>query len=230
VTDPSVAWKLVFVSVFALLSNTVLGPYFTDDERLGNDPSIPIVSVYGYLLGGLFVGFGAKLGNGCTTGNGICGMARLSKRSIILVCTFMASAFAMSALVSPDNKAFSSGTDFLRTEKVPEFYNRWSKSPRSCQRKEMWSTVKTQLPRRFPRTVCQLCIKKRLLILRNKRRIPKRRRMLPSTFASSLPRLFHLRSSPLDYLSVGWSSLPSCWVSYPSTPSRKAPTTPLYYA
>jgi uncharacterized membrane protein YedE/YeeE len=125
VTDPSVAWKLVFFSVFALLSNTTLGPYFTDDERLGNDPSIPIVSVYGYLLGGLFVGFGAKLGNGCTTGHGICGMARLSKRSIISVCTFMTSSFVMFAVVSPDNKAFSSGTAFLRTDEVPELYNRW---------------------------------------------------------------------------------------------------------
>lgn len=125
VSDPSMTWKLVFLSTFVLLSNTMLGAYFTDDERLGEDPSIPIVSVYGYLLGGAFVGFGTRLGNGCTTGHGICGMARLSKRSIVAVCVFMASAFSTAALTAPDNKATSKGTEFLRADKVPELFNRW---------------------------------------------------------------------------------------------------------
>jgi uncharacterized membrane protein YedE/YeeE len=125
VTDPSVTWKLVFLSVFLLLSNTLLGAYFVDDQRLGTDPSIPVVSTYGYLLGGAFVGFGTRLGNGCTTGHGICGMARLSKRSIVAVCTFMLSAFATAAMISPDNRAFAKGTDFLRTDQVPELFNRW---------------------------------------------------------------------------------------------------------
>lgn len=69
--DPKVAWKLVFMSTFLLFSNVVLAKYFTDDERLGSDPSIPVVSSWGYLLGGLFVGFGTRLSNGCTTGHGI---------------------------------------------------------------------------------------------------------------------------------------------------------------
>ncbi len=43
-------------------------------------------------LGGLLVGFGARLGGGCTSGHGVCGMARLSKRSIVATLTFMASA------------------------------------------------------------------------------------------------------------------------------------------
>lgn len=126
-TDPSTAWKLVFLSVFLLLSNTVLAKYFTDDDRLTGqqDPSIPIVSSYGYLLGGLFVGFGTRMGNGCTSGHGICGMARFSKRSIVGVCTFMASAFATAAVVAPDNKAFADGTAWLRTDTVPVFFNRW---------------------------------------------------------------------------------------------------------
>lgn len=115
----------MFISVFLLLSNTVLAKYFTDDQQLGNDPSIPVVSVYGYLLGGLFVGFGTRMGNGCTTGHGICGMARLSKRSIVAVCTFMVSAFATASVVAPDNQAFASGTAWLRTDKVPVLFNRW---------------------------------------------------------------------------------------------------------
>ncbi|MEZ9887300.1 hypothetical protein BCS96_09380 [Vibrio breoganii] len=41
------------------------------------------------LLGGLFVGIGTKIGNGCTSGHGICGIGRLSKRSIVATCVFM---------------------------------------------------------------------------------------------------------------------------------------------
>lgn len=68
ITDSSIAWKLVLLSVFFFFSNVILGAHFTDDERLGQDPSIPIVSAAGYLLAGAFVGFGTRLGNGCTTG------------------------------------------------------------------------------------------------------------------------------------------------------------------
>ena len=70
-TEPYHAWKLVFLATFLLFSNVCLAKYFTNDERLGTDPSIPIVSKWGYLLGGLFVGFGTRLSNGCTTGHGI---------------------------------------------------------------------------------------------------------------------------------------------------------------
>lgn len=45
-------------------------------------------------LGGLLVGFGARLGGGCTSGHGVCGMARLSKRSIAATSVFMATAIA----------------------------------------------------------------------------------------------------------------------------------------
>ena len=43
---------------------------------------------------GLLVGFGAGVGNGCTSGHGVCGMARLSPRSMAATATFMASAVA----------------------------------------------------------------------------------------------------------------------------------------
>lgn len=42
------------------------------------------------LLAGLLVGFGTRLGNGCTSGHGICGLARLSPRSLAAVLVFMA--------------------------------------------------------------------------------------------------------------------------------------------
>ena len=41
------------------------------------------------LAGGFIVGVGTKLGSGCTSGHGICGIGRLSVRSIIATCTFM---------------------------------------------------------------------------------------------------------------------------------------------
>ena len=45
------------------------------------------------IIAGLLVGIGSNLGNGCTSGHGICGMGRLSKRSIVATCIFMFMAF-----------------------------------------------------------------------------------------------------------------------------------------
>lgn len=46
------------------------------------------------LLAGLLVGVGTALGNGCTSGHGICGLARLSRRSLVAVLVFMGCAMA----------------------------------------------------------------------------------------------------------------------------------------
>ncbi len=46
------------------------------------------------IIGGLLVGFGTRLANGCTSGHGVCGLARLSPRSLIAVLVFMAAGFA----------------------------------------------------------------------------------------------------------------------------------------
>ena len=43
-------------------------------------------------IGGVIVGLGASLGSGCTSGHGVCGLSRLSIRSLIAVPTFMATA------------------------------------------------------------------------------------------------------------------------------------------
>ena len=48
---------------------------------------------------GLLVGFGTRLGNGCTSGHGVCGMARGSKRSLAVVLVFMACAMLTTFLV-----------------------------------------------------------------------------------------------------------------------------------
>jgi len=54
-------------------------------------PDISITPSVGVLLlGGLLVGFGTRLGAGCTSGHGVCGLARLSPRSLAATATFMA--------------------------------------------------------------------------------------------------------------------------------------------
>ena len=44
------------------------------------------------MIGGFLVGYGTRVGSGCTSGHGICGISRLSKRSIVATCSFMAAA------------------------------------------------------------------------------------------------------------------------------------------
>jgi uncharacterized membrane protein YedE/YeeE len=54
--------------------------------------SVP-VSTAALILGGVLVGIGVHFGNGCPSGHGICGIARLSPRSVVAVLVFMATAF-----------------------------------------------------------------------------------------------------------------------------------------
>jgi hypothetical protein len=53
------------------------------------DASWPVL-----VAGGILVGFGTQLGRGCTSGHGVCGIARLSVRSIVATAAFMATAIA----------------------------------------------------------------------------------------------------------------------------------------
>ena len=60
-----------------------------------------IVRPYGMLiLAGLAVGFGTRLGNGCTSGHGVCGISRLSPRSMVATMTFIASGAVTVYLVN----------------------------------------------------------------------------------------------------------------------------------
>ncbi len=47
------------------------------------------------IAGGLLVGFGTRMAGGCTSGHGVCGIARLSPRSIVATLTFMTAAIAV---------------------------------------------------------------------------------------------------------------------------------------
>ena len=76
----------------ALLAGLVAAPLI--GARLLHAPA-PVIEANAAVLvaGGLLVGFGTRLGAGCTSGHGVCGLARLSPRSLAATLAFMASGF-----------------------------------------------------------------------------------------------------------------------------------------
>jgi uncharacterized protein len=84
--DPSAPWRLCFL--FGMLGGGVLYTAWQGAPlpvTLNTPAALTITA-------GLLVGFGARLGSGCTSGHGVCGLARLSPRSIAATLTFMAMA------------------------------------------------------------------------------------------------------------------------------------------
>jgi len=116
-TDPSNQWKLFFVVSFFIVSRVFLWilPSALDDVRTGIDPDIPIVSPLGFILGGFLVGFGTRLGNGCTSGHGICGLARLSIRSMVGVVSFMITGILFASVVPASNPHIRNTPDAMET-------------------------------------------------------------------------------------------------------------------
>lgn len=79
-------WRIAFIAGLAGV------PWIY--RLFAGQPDVVIAADYPLLIAaGLLAGFGTRLGNGCTSGHGICGMARLSKRSFAAVAVFMVSAF-----------------------------------------------------------------------------------------------------------------------------------------
>lgn len=58
------------------------------------------------IMAGILVGFGTRLGSGCTSGHGICGLSRLSKRSIVATLSFMLTGFITVYLIRHVTGAF----------------------------------------------------------------------------------------------------------------------------
>lgn len=86
-------WRLAFM--IGLLLGPIL--YLT---AFGHWPHVTLdVSWPTLMAGGALVGFGTRLGSGCTSGHGVCGLARLSRRSFAAVATFMAFAIGTVFLV-----------------------------------------------------------------------------------------------------------------------------------
>lgn len=77
----------------ALFAGMVSGPAVIMGVT-GEMPAVEVpVSNIALMIGGLIVGVGVTYGAGCTSGHGVCGMARLSPRSIVATCTFMVATF-----------------------------------------------------------------------------------------------------------------------------------------
>lgn len=74
----------------ALLVALILGPVEARFEQ----------GLAALVIGGLVVGFGTRLGSGCTSGHGVCGMSRLSARSLVATATFMITGFATVAVMN----------------------------------------------------------------------------------------------------------------------------------
>jgi uncharacterized membrane protein YedE/YeeE len=85
-TAGDVAWRLAFV--IGLVGSPLLYALFAVL------PKPQIAAEYGALvLAGLLVGIGTRYGSGCTSGHGVCGLSRLSPRSLVATLTFMAAGF-----------------------------------------------------------------------------------------------------------------------------------------
>jgi uncharacterized membrane protein YedE/YeeE len=77
-------WRVAFV--VGLIGGPLLLSLFGDDRGIG----APQVGLPLMALAGLLVGVGTRLGSGCTSGHGVCGIARLSPRSLLATGVFMA--------------------------------------------------------------------------------------------------------------------------------------------
>jgi len=80
---PERAWRVVFV--VGLICGAAIYALATGGLTIQLQANVPIL-----IIAGALVGFGTRLGSGCTSGHGICGMARRSPRSLAATATFMA--------------------------------------------------------------------------------------------------------------------------------------------
>ncbi len=87
-------WRLAFIA--GLVAAPLIAALVTGAPLPA--PTMP-TSLIVVVVAGLLVGFGSRMGGGCTSGHGVCGIARLSARSIAATAIFMAAAIATVALM-----------------------------------------------------------------------------------------------------------------------------------
>jgi uncharacterized protein len=87
------AWRLAFI--VGLIAAALIGPLLGTPTAAHLSSSNLVL----YAAAGLLVGFGSRMGNGCTSGHGVCGFARVSTRSMVATLVFMGTAFVTVALV-----------------------------------------------------------------------------------------------------------------------------------
>lgn len=79
-----VTWRWIFL--VGLIGG---GALYEFGAGFGRTPQLGFMPL-AMIIGGLLVGFGTRMGNGCTSGHGVCGLGRLSPRSLVAVITFLA--------------------------------------------------------------------------------------------------------------------------------------------
>ncbi|KAG7351061.1 sulfur transporter [Nitzschia inconspicua] len=110
--DPKNLWRMALMTTF-LVTSALCAPFAVD--RVTDPTLVALPSPIAYSLAGLLVGFGTRLGNGCTSGHGVCGLGRRSTRSLAAVMTFMATGVATAMGLSP-SAPWSKATAFLRSD------------------------------------------------------------------------------------------------------------------
>jgi uncharacterized membrane protein YedE/YeeE len=86
-------WRASFV--LGLLSAPLWGKYVFQMNTI----TVIDADYLTLIIAGLLVGFGARYGSGCTSGHGICGLSRLSPRSLLATLTFMGCGFLVVFLI-----------------------------------------------------------------------------------------------------------------------------------
>lgn len=82
-----ISWRIAFV--LGLVMAPVLYGLFAELPTIRIDSGFPAL-----VIAGILVGIGTRYGSGCTSGHGICGISRLSPRSLVATASFMAAGFA----------------------------------------------------------------------------------------------------------------------------------------
>lgn len=83
-SSSEVGFRLAFLSGLMFVG-VIVG--FADAQMIANDAPRPLITL---AVAGLAVGFGTRLGSGCTSGHGVCGISRFSPRSMLATITFIA--------------------------------------------------------------------------------------------------------------------------------------------
>jgi uncharacterized membrane protein YedE/YeeE len=84
---PDAAWRAAFLA--GLIAAPVVYRLFAGPANLTIDANYPTL-----VVAGILVGLGTRYGSGCTSGHGVCGLSRLSLRSLVATLAFMAAGFA----------------------------------------------------------------------------------------------------------------------------------------
>lgn len=79
-------WRWRVVLILGMITGPLVYLMFAGEMPAIDVPASPLITI----IGGILVGIGVTFGSGCTSGHGVCGIARLSPRSIVATITFMA--------------------------------------------------------------------------------------------------------------------------------------------